>query len=101
MTPQDENEEKDEGEVVRRRVIVTGRVQGVFFRASAAREAARRRVAGFARNERDGSVLLELEGRAADVDAVLAWCRIGPPHADVAAVLVEDLTPQGTRGFRA
>jgi acylphosphatase len=86
--------------VVRRRVVVRGRVQGVWFRAEAEREAVARRVSGFARNQRDGSVLLELEGEAADVDAVVAWCRIGPPRADVTAVEVEDLSVTGGTGFR-
>jgi acylphosphatase len=87
--------------VVRRRVVVRGRVQGVWYRASAEREASARRVAGFARNERDGSVVLELEGEAADVDAVVAWCRLGPPRAEVTRVEVSDVEPLGTRGFRA
>jgi acylphosphatase len=86
--------------IVRRRVRVSGRVQGVWFRASAEREAVVRGVGGFARNERDGSVLLELEGEATDVDAVVAWCRIGPPRAEVTTVDVEELAPLGTRGFR-
>lgn len=86
---------------VRRRVRVSGRVQGVWFRASAEREAATRGLAGFARNERDGSVLLELEGDPAAVDSMVAWCRLGPPRAEVAAVEVTDVPVQGTRGFRA
>ena len=86
--------------VVRRRVRVTGMVQGVWFRSSAEREAVVRGVAGLARNERDGSVLLELEGDAAAVDEVVAWCRLGPPRAEVSGVAVEDITPIGTRGFR-
>jgi acylphosphatase len=85
---------------IRVRVRVSGHVQGVWFRSSAEREAAARGVAGFARNERDGSVLLELEGEPAAVDAVIAWCRLGPPRARVDAVTVEDLAPQGARGFR-
>jgi acylphosphatase len=86
--------------VVRRRVVVRGRVQGVWFRASAEREAAARGVSGFARNDRDGSVLVELEGPAAAVDEVVAWCRIGPPRAEVTSVDVEDVPPLGTKGFR-
>lgn len=85
---------------VRRRVRVAGRVQGVWFRSSAEREAVRRGVSGFARNERDGSVLLELEGDVAAVDGMVAWCRIGPPRAEVEAVDVEDVVPLGTKGFR-
>ena len=86
--------------VVRRRVVVRGRVQGVWFRGTAEREASARRVSGFARNQRDGSVLLELEGEEADVEAVVAWCRIGPPRAEVTAVEVEDVAPLATTGFR-
>ena len=84
----------------RKRVVVRGRVQGVWFRASAAREAARLGVSGFARNERDGSVLVEVEGRPDAVAAMVAWCRIGPPRAEVAEVVVIDLEPLGTAGFR-
>lgn len=86
---------------VRRRVRVAGRVQGVWFRSSAEREATLRRVSGFARNEPDGSVVLELEGDPADVDAVVAWCRIGPPRAEVTSVEVTDVPVQGGRGFRS
>ena len=86
--------------MIRRRVRVSGRVQGVWFRASAEREAAMRRVGGFARNEPDGSVLVELEGEEADVDAVVAWCRVGPPRAEVRAVEVTDVPTQGSRSFR-
>ena len=86
--------------VVRRRVVVRGQVQGVWFRGTAEREAYAHRVSGFARNQRDGSVLLELEGEAADVDAVVAWCRLGPPRAEVTAVEVEEVPPTGGTGFR-
>jgi acylphosphatase len=85
--------------VVRVRVRVTGRVQGVWFRASAEREAARLGVAGFARNERDGSVLVEAEGAPAAVDAMVAWCRVGPPRAEVVSATVESIPPLGSRGF--
>ena len=85
---------------VRVRIRVTGRVQGVWFRASAEREAARLGVAGFARNERDGSVVVEAEGLAVAVDAMVAWCRVGPPRAEVVGATVESLPPLGTTGFR-
>lgn len=89
------------GELVRRRVRVTGRVQGVFFRQSARREAERLGVAGFARNEADGSVTLELEGDQEAVAAMTAWCGQGPPGARVEAVSVEEIEPRGERGFAA
>lgn len=80
--------------------MVLGRVQGVWFRASAAREAERLGVSGFARNERDGSVLLELEGPRSAVEQVIGWCRVGPPRAEVTHVAIEPLEVLGTRGFR-
>ena len=76
-------------------------MQGVFFRASAEREAARLRVAGFARNERDGSVTVEVEGTIEAVAAMEAWCRIGPPRAEVTRVDGEDVDPLGTATFTA
>jgi acylphosphatase len=86
---------------VRKRVVVQGRVQGVWFRASLAREAERLGVAGFARNQRDGSVLVELEGPARVVEELVQWCHVGPPRAEVTHVAVEDVPPTGQRGFRA
>jgi acylphosphatase len=90
------------GAVVRKRVRVTGRVQGVWFRASAEREAAARGVSGFARNEADGSVLVEAEGDPVAVDGMVTWCHVGPPRAEVTGVEVRDVAPQGgPRRFRA
>jgi acylphosphatase len=74
-------------------------VQGVWFRASAEREAARLRVTGFARNERDGSVTVEAEGPVAAVDAMEAWCRVGPPRAEVSSVEVTDIDLRNSSGF--
>jgi acylphosphatase len=81
-------------------VLVGGRVQGVFYRASAQREAARLRVSGMARNLHDGRVEMAVEGPAAAVDAFLAWARIGPPRAQVTTIQIEEQEPLGTRGFR-
>jgi acylphosphatase len=86
---------------IRRRLRIHGRVQGVFFRASAEREAARLRVAGFASNERDGSVTVEAEGSVEAVAAMEAWCRIGPSRAEVTRVEGEDMVPLGTATFTA
>ena len=74
-------------------------MQGVWFRASAEREAARLGVAGFARNERDGSVTVEAEGSPPAVAAMEAWCRMGPPRAEVTAVEATDIEPLGTARF--
>jgi acylphosphatase len=73
---------------VRAHVTVHGYVQGVWYRGSMQEEARRRRVAGWVRNERDGSVVAEIEGEQAAVDALIAWARHGPPGARVTSVQV-------------
>jgi acylphosphatase len=80
-------------------VTVTGLVQGVFFRAEAQQEAHRLGVAGWARNEPDGSVAAHFEGDAGAVEAMVAWCREGPRRARVEGVDVRDAEPAGARGF--
>jgi len=65
---------------------IAGRVQGVGYRDALRSEAQARRVAGWVRNRRDGSVEAVLQGGPADVDAVLAWARRGPPAARVERV---------------
>jgi len=72
------------------RAIVTGRVQGVGFRASTAAEAHAYGVTGWVRNLADGSVELEAQGDETQVTALLAWCAQGPPVARVTDVLVEE-----------
>jgi len=77
------------------RATVRGRVQGVGFRAFAAREARRLGVSGWIRNEFNGSVLVMAEGDDRPADAFLEWLRRGPPSARVSSVDVEWLTPAG------
>ncbi|MBN2204884.1 MAG: protein-L-isoaspartate(D-aspartate) O-methyltransferase, partial [Thermoleophilia bacterium] len=72
---------------------LSGRVQGVYYRASTQREARRLGVAGYAKNLRDGSVEVWAQGDAAAVDALVAWCRVGPPRAEVVRVEAEDVEP--------
>jgi acylphosphatase len=64
-------------------VTISGRVQGVFFRASAREEALRLRLTGEVRNLSDGSVNAVAEGEREDVEAFVAWCGRGPPAARV------------------
>jgi acylphosphatase len=84
---------------VRVRAVVSGRVQGVWFRESCRREALRLGVAGWVRNRPDRRVELEAEGERERVDALLAWAREGPPLAVVNGIEVQDLAPTGESGF--
>jgi acylphosphatase len=80
-------------------VVVSGRVQGVFFRASCAEEARRRGVGGWVRNLPDGRVEAVFEGDDAAVRAMVEWCRRGPPGARVEAVDARAEDPVGTTSF--
>lgn len=78
---------------------VTGRVQGVSFRWYTQEQARRLGVAGWVRNEPDGSVLLHAEGDGAAVDALVAWCHEGPALARVRGVAVREAAPSGASSF--
>jgi acylphosphatase len=84
---------------VARRVLVHGRVQGVFFRDSTRRAAESRGVAGWVRNRDDGTVEAWFEGNEDAVEALIRWARDGPSRAEVASVDVEDMSPEGLDGF--
>jgi acylphosphatase len=86
-------------EVVRQRVVVSGHVQGVFFRESTRREAARHGVAGWVRNRPDGAVEAVFEGAPADVAALVAFCRSGPRGAVVSDMTTSNEDPEGLAGF--
>ena len=90
----------DSGQVARR-VVVHGRVQGVFYRDTCRREAERLGVTGWIRNEPDGSVAAHLEGAPASVDALVAWCHDGSAAARVDRVEVVAAEPMGCTGFDA
>jgi len=85
---------------VRVRAVVSGRVQGVWYRESCRREAERLGVAGWVRNRADGTVEIEAEGERPAVDALIGWAHRGPDRAEVARVTVEDTRPRGDRVFR-
>lgn len=72
-----------------RHLIITGRVQGVWYRASMAQEAERLGVTGWVRNRNDGSVEAMVAGSDAQVAAIMNWARRGPPAAQVEHVAVE------------
>jgi acylphosphatase len=80
-------------------VVVTGHVQGVFFRASMREQADRLGVTGWVRNESDGSVRAHLEGPADAVEDLVTWCAHGPPAAGVDEVRTADADLIGARSF--
>jgi acylphosphatase len=86
--------------VARKRVIVHGRVQGVFFRDTTRRMAESRGVAGWVRNNPDGTVEAAFEGADDAVDAMVEFARDGPRGAVVESVDVADEESEGLTGFR-
>jgi acylphosphatase len=79
---------------------VRGTVQGVFFRDSCRTEARRQRVAGWVRNRADGAVEAVFEGSDSAVEALVSWCRSGPPYASVKDIEVTKEEPKGLSAFR-
>jgi acylphosphatase len=82
------------------RVRISGRVQGVFFRASCARLAEELGLSGWVRNRPDGDLEAVFQGTDEAVDDMIGWCREGPPHARVAGVDVCAEPPLNRTGFR-
>lgn len=85
--------------MIRKRVIVRGRVQGVFFRDSTRRQAASRNVVGWVRNRPDGTVEAVFEGDSEAVEAMVSFCREGPRGAEVEHVELHHEEPEGLRSF--
>ncbi|MDL5050906.1 acylphosphatase [Oscillatoria amoena NRMC-F 0135] len=78
-------------------LIVSGKVQGVFFRASTLKVALQLGVKGFVRNQPDGTVYIEAEGDHRELEQFVAWCRSGPPGAQVQQV---EITESHVKHFR-
>jgi len=89
----------NESDRVRAHVLVSGRVQGVYFRASTREQARRQDVDGWVRNLEDGRVEAVFEGAPADVETMTEWCHTGSRRADVETVEVEYGDPEGIDGF--
>ncbi|WP_354644082.1 acylphosphatase [Kitasatospora camelliae] len=85
--------------MIRRRVLVSGVVQGVFFRDSCRQEAVRHGVTGWVRNLPDGRVEAVFEGTPDAVDRLLAWARRGPSRAVVEALHTTEEPPEGLTAF--
>lgn len=84
---------------VRRRVVVHGLVQGVFFRDSIRRRASSTGLSGWVRNTGDGAVEGVFEGEQRAVEALVAFCREGPRGARVDRIEVFDEAAEGVSGF--
>ncbi len=87
-------------QLVRTRVVIHGMVQGVFYRDTCRRSASSLGVAGWVRNRRDGTVEAVFEGGDAQVQAMVDWCRTGPPLARVLEVESRRERPEGLAGFQ-
>ena len=86
--------------MIRRRVLVSGLVQGVFFRDSCERQARTRGVNGWVRNLPDGRVEAAFEGEADAVEAMVRWAHTGPRQAVIDHLEVIDEQPKGETSFR-
>jgi acylphosphatase len=85
---------------VRVRVVISGRVQGVFFRVETREMARRLGLAGWVRNRADGAVEAVFQGSESSVGEAVAWCRQGPAMAGVERVDVSTEQPEQIDGFR-
>ena len=81
-------------------MIVSGRVQGVYYRGTCRAVARELGVRGWVRNRSDGTVEVVAEGSRDAVGDLIAWCRQGPPLADITGLEIIDEMPTGERGFR-
>jgi acylphosphatase len=86
--------------VKRARAVVSGHVQGVFYRVECATRARDAGLTGFVRNLPDGRVEAVFEGPDQEVDRLVAWCREGPSWARVDHVEITEEQPSGERDFR-
>lgn len=85
--------------MIRRRVTVSGLVQGVWFRDSCRQEARRVGVAGWVTNREDGRVEAVFEGEPDDVLTMANWMQHGPPRAHVVSIEIDEEPPAGATGF--
>ncbi len=82
------------------KIRIYGRVQGVWYRASAQQQASKLGLSGWVRNEDDGSVGAEAQGAEGSLEAFIEWCWRGPQHAEVKQVEIEEQPVQaGSQGF--
>lgn len=71
-------------------IRVLGKVQGVWFRKNALQQAQQLKITGFVKNQTDGSVLIEAEGKDENLKKFLDWCEKGPPQAEVEQLFIRE-----------
>jgi acylphosphatase len=81
------------------KVVITGKVQGVYFRATAKQEAIKLNVHGYVKNQSDGTLLLELQGTEPTINSMIKWCHKGPILAKVDQVTTKDQAFQNFTSF--
>ena len=81
-------------------ILVSGRVQGVFFRQSTREKAMALQINGYVSNKRDGTVQIIASGTEDQLKKLIDWCHEGPPHAKVEDVTVEQIPPREFKDFR-
>lgn len=80
-------------------IRISGRVQGVFFRASTKAKAEELGISGLVQNEPDGSVYIEAEGEETPLEKFIEWCRRGPELAEVTSCSASEASPEGHTNF--
>ena len=91
--------EDEDIEIVARHLSIQGRVQGVWYRASAQAEAHRLGLRGWVHNRHDGSVEALVIGMQAAIDAFIDWAQVGPPKAQVLRIEISTADEEPTEGF--
>jgi acylphosphatase len=81
------------------RILIKGKVQGVFYRASAQREARSHGLKGWVKNTKDGDVEIVATGEEHDLEPFIKWCHEGPAGAHVTEVLITQVNPESFEGF--
>ncbi len=87
-------------EIIHKNIHISGRVQGVGFRYACRNMAYLLGIQGYVRNLSNGDVYIEAEGERVQMDEFLAWCRVGPPRAEVERVETEDAAVVGFEYFQ-
>ena len=80
-------------------LVVSGKVQGVWFRRSTQQKAKELNVTGFVKNQEDGTVFMEIEGDAPQIEKLIQWCHHGPKYAQVTNVSVTSKEKVGSGTF--